>query len=82
MGGAAHLHPGAPATATGIVNTGKYVGAAAGPALVGYLAERASFSVAWWVACGFLFLATIIVTAIRLTPAGTEMADPPFKGTK
>ena len=75
-------NPGAPATATGIVNTGKYVGAAAGPALVGYMAEQASFSVAWWVACGFLFLAAIIVTAVRLTPAGTEMADPPFKGTK
>jgi len=75
-------NPGAPATATGIVNTGKYVGAAAGPALVGYLAERASFPVAWWVACGCLFLAAVIVTAVRLTPAGTEMADPPAGRTR
>ena len=74
-------NPGAPATATGIVNTGKYVGAAAGPALVGYLAERASFSVAWWVACSVLLVAAVIVTAVRLTPAGTEMADPPSETT-
>jgi len=70
-------NPGAPATATGIANTGKYVGAAAGPALVGYLADRVSFSVAWWLACSVLLLASIIVTMIRLTPSGIEMADPP-----
>lgn len=75
-------NPGAPATATGIVNTGKYVGAAAGPALVGYLAERASFSVAWWVACSVLLLAAVIVAAVRLTPAGKEMADPPSERTR
>lgn len=74
-------NPGAPATATGIVNTGKYVGAAAGPALVGYLAERTSFSVAWWVACSVLFLAAVIVIAVRMTPAGKEMADPPSETT-
>jgi len=74
-------NPAAPATATGIVNTGKYVGAAAGPALVGYLADRVSFSVAWWLACGSLLLAAVIVTVIRLTPAGIDMADPPSESS-
>ncbi len=70
-------NPGAPAAATGIVNTGKYIGAAAGPVLLGYLADRVSFSAAWWVACGLLGVASVIVTVIRLTPSGIEMADPP-----
>lgn len=70
-------NPDAPATATGIANTGKYIGAATGPALFGYLAERASFTLAWSLACGVLLLAAIIVTVIRLSPSGIEMADPP-----
>ena len=39
-------NPGAPAAATGITMTGIYVGAAAGPALFGFVAE-ASFTAAW-----------------------------------
>jgi len=70
-------NPDAPATATGIANTGKYIGAATGPALFGYLAERASFTLAWSLACGVLLLAAIIVTVIRLSPSGIQMADPP-----
>ncbi|MBU1492434.1 MAG: MFS transporter [Actinobacteria bacterium] len=73
-------NPGAPAAATGIANTGKYIGADAGPALLGYLAERVSFSAAWGVACGLLALSAVIVTVIRLTPSGIAMADPPAPG--
>jgi len=74
-------NPGAPATATAIANTGKYVGAAAGPALAGVLAEQVSFEAAWWVGCGLLMAAAIIVSVIRLTPSGFEMANPPSRGT-
>jgi MFS family permease len=69
-------NPDAAATATGIANTGKYVGAAVGPAVVGYMADRASFAAAWWLAGSVLLASAIIVTVVRLTPSGTAMADP------
>jgi MFS family permease len=43
-------NPGSPAAATGITQTGTYAGAVAGPLAFGFLAEHASFSVAWLVA--------------------------------
>jgi predicted MFS family arabinose efflux permease len=73
-------NPNAAATATGIANTGKYVGAATGPALFGYLAERASFSLAWWLAGGVLLAAAVLATVIRLTPSGADLADPSTDG--
>ena len=72
-------NPEAAAVATGIANTGKYVGAALGPVLFGYLAERVSFATAWGVACIALLAGGALVVAIRLTGAGAEMAAPPPK---
>jgi MFS family permease len=43
-------NPGSPAAATGITQTGTYAGAVAGPLAFGFLAEHASFAVAWLVA--------------------------------
>ena len=42
--------PGFPGRATGITQTGTYVGGAAGPILFGAVAETAGFTAAWWLA--------------------------------
>ena len=47
-------NPDSAAVATGIVNTGKYLGAALGPVLFGFLAEQVSFTVAWVVAASVI----------------------------
>jgi MFS family permease len=75
-------NPDAAATATGIVNTGKYLGAGLGPFLFGHLAERVSFATAWGVACVLLLAAGALVLVIRLTGAGREMAAPQPKRKK
>ena len=72
-------NPEAAAVATGIANTGKYVGAALGPVVFGYLAEQVSFAAAWGIACIALLAGAVLVVAIRLTAAGVEMAAPPQK---
>ena len=41
------LNPGAPAAATGITQTGVYVGALAGPVLFGLLVEANGYPLAW-----------------------------------
>ncbi len=43
-------NPGSPAAATGITQTGTYLGAVAGPLAFGFLAEHVSFTAAWLVA--------------------------------
>lgn len=72
-------NPETAAVATGIANTGKYIGAALGPVIFGYLAEQASFVTAWTAACVVLLAGGVLMGAIRLTPAGREMAAPPQK---
>jgi MFS family permease len=47
--------PESPAWAVGVMMSGLFAGAAAGPALVGLLADHASFTAAW-IACGSLAL--------------------------
>ena len=42
--------PGFPGRATGITQTGTYVGGAVGPVLLGAVAESADYSSAWWLA--------------------------------
>ncbi len=42
--------PGFPGRATGITQTGTYVGGAVGPVLFGAIAESVGFSAAWWLA--------------------------------
>jgi predicted MFS family arabinose efflux permease len=58
-------NPAAPATATGITMTGVYVGAAAGPALFGFIAE-ASYTTAWVVMTVALALGAILMTVALL----------------
>ena len=67
-------NPEAPAAATGIAHTGTYVGAAAGPALFGLLAEHVSYEAAWWSTAGALALATVIMVWVWITDRDGGMA--------
>ncbi len=46
-------NPTRPAAATGITQTGTYIGAVSGPLLFGVIADRISFTAAWLVAAAF-----------------------------
>jgi len=65
-------NPSAPAAATGITMTGIYVGAAAGPALFGFVAET-SFTVAWVIMSVALGLGAVLMT-VALVTERTEKA--------
>lgn len=69
-------NPEAPAAATGIAHTGTYVGAAAGPALFGLLAEHVSYEAAWWSTVASLALATAIMSWVWLTGKDTMAPAP------
>jgi MFS family permease len=58
----------AAAVATGITQTGVYLGAVAGPLLSGALAERVSFGAAWLVAGALALLGAVIVLLGRRDP--------------
>jgi predicted MFS family arabinose efflux permease len=64
-------NPRAPAASTGVTMTGVYVGAAAGPALFGIVAE-ASFTVAWVIMSAALALGAVLMT-IALVSERTEV---------
>lgn len=74
-------NPSAPAAATGITHTGIFVGAAVGPPAFGFLAERASFSIAWALAAVSMLLASTLVLYVRFhlrgdgrpAPAGSDV---------
>jgi MFS family permease len=66
-----HLHRESPGAATGISQTGIYVGAAGGPAAFGALYSAAGYSAAWLVTAG-VALAAALVMAI----AGRRAAIP------
>ena len=59
-------NPAAPAAATGITMTGNYVGAAAGPAHFGVVAET-SFTAAWVIMSVALGLGAVLMTAALVT---------------
>lgn len=60
-------NPSAPASATGITQTGTYVGAMAGPLAFGAIAQHASYEWAWLVGAGwFLASAAFMVAGRRL----------------
>jgi MFS family permease len=61
--------PGFPGMATGITQTGTYVGAAVGPVLFGAVAETVSFAGAWWLAAalGLSAAAAVLVGRAILT---------------
>ncbi len=57
--------PGFPGRATGITQTGTYIGGAVGPILFGLVAERGSYSAAWWLAAALGASATVAVLVGR-----------------
>jgi MFS family permease len=58
-------NPTRPAAATGITQTGTYIGAVSGPLLFGLIAEHASFRAAWLVAVAFALLGAASMAAGR-----------------
>lgn len=58
-------NPSAPARASGIGQTGMFVGAALGPPAFGFLVETGSFAMAWWATAGALLLAAALVAYAR-----------------
>ena len=61
--------PQAPAWAVGVMMTGLFAGAVAGPLIVGLLAEHDAFSAAWVVCAGFALLAAATTWATRRAAA-------------
>jgi MFS family permease len=59
------LNPVAPGAAVGVTQTGAFVGAIAGPAGLGFLAEEFSFTVVWIAAATASFLAATIIFILR-----------------
>jgi cyanate permease len=58
-------NPEAPAAASGITQTGKYIGAAAGPPIFGFIADRVSFTAAWWFSTVVLLMAASLILYVR-----------------
>jgi MFS family permease len=58
-------NPNAPGAATGITQTGTYVGAVAGPLVFGAVAQDVSFGVAWLVVAGCYLAAAVAMLAGR-----------------
>ena len=57
--------PGSPGRATGITQTGTYVGGAVGPILFGMVAQSAGYGAAWWLAAGLGLSASAAVLVGR-----------------
>ena len=58
-------NPDAPATATGITQVGKYLGAALGPPIFGTIADRVSFTTAWWLTTTAMLTAVALILYVR-----------------
>ncbi len=58
-------NPDAPATASGITQVGKYLGAALGPPIFGTIADRVSFTAAWWFTAAALLSAAALILYVR-----------------
>ncbi|MDJ0923205.1 MAG: MFS transporter [Acidimicrobiia bacterium] len=58
-------NPNAPAAATGVTQLGKYVGAAAGPPVFGWIADTFSFTAAWWFSTTVLLVAATLILYVR-----------------
>lgn len=69
--------PEAPATATGVAQTGKFIGGVAGPLLFGVAADQVGFAVAWVAAAVVLLAAavTVLVGRALLRSALLRSAD-------
>ncbi len=69
-------HPSAAAAATGITQTGVYVGAGVGPFVFGMVVQHVSLPAAWLAAAGSAGLAALIVAAWRRRERAREEAPP------
>ena len=58
-------NPDAPATASGITQVGKYLGAALGPPIFGTIADRVSFTAAWWFTTAAMLSAVALILYVR-----------------
>lgn len=58
-------NPDAPATASGITQVGKYLGAAAGPPIFGTIADRVSYTAAWWFTASAMASAVALILYVR-----------------
>jgi hypothetical protein len=56
-----HLHRTAPGAATGVTQSGIYVGASGGPAAYGLLAGAAGYAGAWAAVAGISLLAALVI---------------------
>jgi predicted MFS family arabinose efflux permease len=68
-------NPSAPAAATGITQVGKLVGAALGPAAFGWLADNASYGVAWWATTGILVCSATLILFVRSQRPTADKGD-------
>ena len=59
------VNPNAPGAATGITQTGTYLGAVVGPVLFGVVAEHVSFRAAWLGAAAMALLAALTIVGAR-----------------
>ncbi len=58
-------NPVAPAAASGVTQTGKYIGAALGAPIFGMIADRVSFTAAWWFTTSVLLIAAGLILYVR-----------------
>ena len=58
-------HPSAPGAASGVTQTGTYVGAVAGPVVFGVVVERSSYRAAWLLAAAFALAGAATIAAGR-----------------
>jgi cyanate permease len=58
-------NPAAPAAASGVTQTGKYIGAALGPPVFGTIADTVSFRAAWWFSTVVLLIAASLMIYVR-----------------
>lgn len=68
-------HPEAPAAATAVTQVGKLVGAGAGPALFGVLADSFSFRMAWWSTMGVLLVGAAMMLFVDRQRPGHRSAS-------
>ncbi len=76
--------PGFPGRATGITQTGTYVGGAAGPVLFGAVAQSAGYTAAWWLAAllglgaaGAVLVGRAVLTGRAVVGSRTGSPAPP-----
>jgi len=63
--------PGAPASASGVVQTGVYIGSIVGPLVFGYVSEISNFSLAWVLVCIWSLIAAVCAKVAQRDLVGT-----------